>query len=392
MRVLYLVPSVDALGPESMLSRVLEDAAARHQECAVLSIRPPGAGGEALRDRGIRLFSLRLAHGWQAPLAMLRLTRIVNAFAPDILHGWMHAGSLAASLGRTTMNRPVSLVWNFSQSLPAAPGRRLHRLGSALSRRPDAIVYNSRTLARQHAAAGYHIETSQLIPDGFDTARHRPRDGAREQLCASFGIDPKAVVIGHIAARHPKNDQAMLIEAVARARSIGQNLHLLMVGAGFERPNQDLHELAARVLPEGCVTFSGPRGDISEWFPGLDVLAVSTAWGDGIPQPIGEALASGVPVVATDLGDSVEIVGPCGRIVPPQDPVGFGEALLAMAAMGADQRRQLGEAGRQRMIERFSLDTALDRYREMHQRLHGDSRYLGRPAGQHEALAGGPQS
>jgi glycosyltransferase involved in cell wall biosynthesis len=389
MRILHVIPSLDALGPDSMLYRLLGDAALRRHETAVLSLRPPGPAGEALREQGVRLFSLRLSQPWQTPLAILRLARIANAYAPDILHGWMHAGSLAASLGKATMARPVSLVWNIRPSPASPPGRRWLKAGAVISRHPDAIVYNSRALARHHNVAGFHSERSQLIPDGFDTGLYRPRDGARDRLCARFGIDPGAVVVGHIAAHHPQNDQAMLIEAVARARAMGQNLHLLISGAGMEARGHDLLELATRLLPAGCVTFADPSSDDPEWLPGLDMLAVSAAWGDAVPQAIGEALACGVPVVATDLGDSVEIVGPCGRIVPPQDPVGFGEALLGLAAMDPGQRRQLGEAGRQRVIERFSLESALDRYRELHQRLHGDSRFLGRPAGQHEALASG---
>lgn len=386
MRVLHIIPSIEALEPEAMLSRLLQEAAARRQETAVLSLRPPGERGEAWREQGVRLFSLRLTQAWQLPLASLRLARIANAFAPDILHGWMIAGSLAATLARQTMTRPVSLVWN----LPAQ-GQRWLKTGAALSRRPDAIVYNSRSLARQHAAAGYSIERSQLIPDGFDTALYRPRQGAREQLCASFGIDPKTLVVGQLAADDPACDHATLIEAAARARATGLDLHLLLAGSGLDGPGQELQELAANALPADRVTFTAPREDSADWLPGLDLLAAPSAWGNGSPIAIGAALTSGVPVVASDLGDSVEIIGACGRIVPPQDPVGMSEALLGLGAMSPEQRRQLGEAGRQRMIERFALETALDRYRELHQRLLGDSRFLGRPAGQHEALAGGPQ-
>lgn len=389
MRILHVIPGIDSLGPESMLSRLLDDAAARHQETAVLSLRPLDTAGETLRDRGIRLFSLRLSHAWQAPLATLRLARISNAYAPDILHGWMHAGSLAASLGKAAMTRPVSLVWNIRRD-PASPrDRRWTRIGALLSGHPDAIVYNSRSLARHHAAAGYHIERSQLVPDGLDTALHRPSETARERLCEQLGIDRKAVIVGNVAARTPRNDQAVLVEAVARARAMGKNIHLLMSGPGMESPGHDLIELTSRLLSADCVTFVGAQGNHGDCLPGLDVLAVSAAWGEEFPQAIGQALACGVPVVATDLGDCVEVVGPCGRIVPPQDPVGLGEALFTLAAMAPDQRLQLGEAGRQRMIERFSLEAALDRYRELHQRLHGDSRFLGRPSGQHEALAGG---
>lgn len=394
MRVLHIVPSVEALSPETMLARLHADDTVRHNETAVLSLQPPGVMGEVLRDQGIRLFSLRMTRAWQAPLAMLRLARIANAFAPDILHGWMHQGSLTAALARSIMTRPVSLIWNLrpalsSEAEPAFQSQRWQSLGAAMSGRPDAIVYNSRTVARHHTASGYNIERSQLIPDGFDTGLYRPRTGARERLCASFGIDPKAVVVGNVAPHLPKNDQAMLIEAVARARTMGQDIHLLMTGSGFEAPGQDLLALAARLLPAERLTIAGPRDDVPEWLPGLDMLAVASAWGEDSPHPIGEALASGVPVVATDLGDCEEIVGPCGRIVQPRDPVSFGEALFGIAALGAEQRQQMGIAARQRVIERFSLSTALDRYRDLHQRLHGDSRFLGRPAGQYEALAGG---
>ena len=367
-----------------MLLKLLERAPDHREVAAVLTLKSPGPLGERIRARGIRLFSLQMERKLQLPLAALRIARIANAFAPDIVHGWMHMGSIAASMAAATMTRPVSLVWNIRHSLHDdmvhAPRKmRGLKLGGWMSGHPDSIVFNSRAAMRQHARVGYNVERGLLVPNGFDTALYRPGTDARTLLCASFGIDPGAIVVGHIGRRHPMKGHAMLVEAVARARAKGIDLHLLLAGSGLDAPDRELRHFAAAMLPANRVTFSGVRSDVPAWLPGLDMLAMSSAWGEGFSNVIGEALACGVPVVATDVGDSADIVGPGGLIVPPGDAEGFSEAMSSMAMMDPEQRHLLGLAGRQRVIDNYSLDAVVDLYRSLHYQLCDDSRYLGRP-------------
>jgi glycosyltransferase involved in cell wall biosynthesis len=101
---------------------------------------------------------------------------------------------------------------------------------------------------------------------------------------------------------------------------------------------------------------------------GLDVLASSSV-SEAFPLAVGEAMACGVPCVATDVGDSALMVGQAGRIVPPGDPVALAEGLNEVLGMGGEERARLGEIGRRRVREMFDLEAVTRRYEGLYEAL-----------------------
>lgn len=394
MRVLHILPSTASGGAETMLARLLEASRRGNDKVAVLSLREPGESGERMRDSGVRLYTLRMADRFRTPFSVLRLIRIVNAYAPDIIHGWTLPGSLAASIARASLGRPVSIAWNLRNSLRSEAvtptrNRQWMQFGIWLSNQPDAIVFNSRTAARQHAQAGFETERSVLIPNGFDAELFRPDPAARERLQQRFGISAGSFVVGSLGLNHPMKDRATLVEAVARARALGRDIHLLMAGQGMDQADRALREKAARLLPPDRVTFAATRNDVADWLPGLDTLAMTSAWGESFPQVIGEAMAAGVPILATDVGDTREIVGDAGIVLPPKDAIGLGQALDRLASLSPADRAAMGGLGRQRVIENYAIEAVADRYADLHSRLYDDSRFLGRPTKRQDMLVQG---
>ena len=247
----------------------------------------------------------------------------------------------------------------------------LLKLSAAISRRPSAIIYNSAVAAVQHRDVGYSPENEVVLPNGFDFDQFRPNSEARKRLALEYGIDPDAVLVGKVARLHPMKDHKMLVEAVAKARTQEHDLHLLMVGEGLATPPDDLQSQINQLLPPDRVTLAGARSDVADLLPGLDILALSSAWGEGFPNVIGEALACGVPVVATDVGDSASIVADSGVVVLPGDTEAFASALAEMAALGPEGRKSLGLAGRNRAKANYGLKEISMRYDKLHRDLVG---------------------
>jgi glycosyltransferase involved in cell wall biosynthesis len=109
----------------------------------------------------------------------------------------------------------------------------------------------------------------------------------------------------------------------------------------------------------------GERTDISRLMAGLDILA-STSWTEAFPNVIGEAMASGVPCVVTDVGDSTAIVEKTGLVVPPRDPKGLAGALAALLVAGSDYRRYLGQSARQRVLDTYALPQISRQYEALY--------------------------
>jgi glycosyltransferase involved in cell wall biosynthesis len=376
MIVLHVITALNFGGAETMLCKYLENSKADGTEHIVLSLMKLGPKAAKIEALGITVHTLGMKNWLPGPLAVLRLVRFVRAIRPDLLHGWMYHGNLAASFARATSASKTPLVWNVRHSL-ADPKKEswrtqvLLKLSAAISRRPSAIIYNSAVAAAQHRGVGYSAKNEVILPNGFDFDLFRPDGDARTRLNNEYGIGASAVLVGMVARLHPMKDHGMLVEAVALARTQGHDLHLLMVGHGLATPPEDLQRQITSLLPPDRFTLIGARPDVADLLPGLDILALSSAWGEGFPNVIGEALACGVPVVATDVGDSASIVADSGVVVLPGDAAAFANALAEMAALGPKGRKSLGLAGRNRAKANYGLKEISMRYDKLHRDLVG---------------------
>lgn len=110
----------------------------------------------------------------------------------------------------------------------------------------------------------------------------------------------------------------------------------------------------------------GFRDDIPRLTAALDIACLSSAFGEGFPNVLGEAMACEIPCVATDVGDSANIIGDTGRVVPPKNPVALGKALKELVCMGYEGRAGLGRSARKRIRERFELSKVVKRYEELY--------------------------
>lgn len=368
MKVLHIITALNYGGAEAMLAKLL--ATYRHDpqqpRQRVLSLVTPGPVGRQMLADGIDVTSLDMHHGWQAPLVLTALYRHVRRYDPDIIQGWMYHGNIAASVAARMARRRVPLLWNVRHSLSDIARERwtsrlFIRLGARLSNAPDAILYNSRAALHQHKAIGYAGRAALVIPNGFDLDRFRPDDEARPartRLCAMFGIDPAAIVVGMIARLHPMKDHATIIEAAERARARGHDIHLILAGCGTES--------LKGALPANRLTLLGDRRDVPDWLPGLDIVTLSSAWGEGFPNILGEAMAAGVPCVATDVGDSAEILGDGGLCVAPGDPTALADALATLCAAGPVGRPAIGRRGRTRVATTYALPMIARRYADLY--------------------------
>jgi len=393
MKVLHVITGLNFGGAETMLAKLLEYQGDR--QSTVVSL--VGLGAVAGRVAACaRVETVGMREGVPSVAAGYRLARLARAVRPDLVVGWMHHGNLAASFAAAATGRSPPVIWNVRHSVAdirtEKPLTRLVlRLGAALSGRPDAIVYNSGVAAGEYRGLGYDPSRSLVIPNGFDCEVYRPQPEARERVRGQYGVAPGAMLVGMIARLHPMKDAGTLIEAVRRARQAGANIHLLLAGHRMDHPPADLMRALAAALPPERLTLLGQRDDLPTLMPGLDVVALPSAWGEGFPNTLAEAMASGVPCLATDVGDSGWIVGETGRVVRPRDPDAMAAALMDFVELGEAGRLHLGQLARQRVIDNFALDEIGARFSALYRhvvRHHRDERRRANGHGHLAALYG----
>lgn len=352
MRVLHVVTDLQIGGAETALFRLVTQGYVHELEHRVVSLTGWGPIGDALRESGVSV----QPHGTRRDTAWW--SHLFEAYRPSLVHTWLiHANLLGSWVaGR----RGVPTVWSIRHGRlrrgdASWRTRALIRLGGLASRRlAGAIVSCSWAAAREHVDLGYPEEKIRVIPNGFDLGGERLGPEARPWLRGELGLPADAVVIGMVARWDPMKDHPTFIEAAARVASRRPRVHFVLAGRQIDRANASLcRALAARGLTRR-VHLLGERDDSQRVIAALDVLTL-TSTSEGFPNVLGEAMAHGVPCVATDVGDCARILDNAGIVLPPRDPEAVAVAWQHLVDGGADFRSALGARGRARAERLFDI-------------------------------------
>ncbi len=360
-----MISSLEVGGAETMLMRLAQATDGRLHDVLVVSMIDRGALLEPMREAGIRVETLGMRPGSPDPRGLWRLASIVRRFGPHVLQTWLyHAdllGLLCARLGAAPR-----LVWNIRCSdMDLGKYRWTTRLVrsilAAASARPDAVVVNSQTGRLVHERAGYRPRRWALIPNGIDLERFSPRP-ASERLRARLGAAPDEVLIGMAARFDPMKDHAGFLDAAAMLLRRRPATRFALAGKNVNARNDalvrmlDAHRLRERVA------LLGPCDDMPELLAGLDIVTSSSAFGEGFPNVLAEAMACATPCVATDVGDAARIVGDKGLVVPPSEPEALAHAWEALIDRGPEARRVLGREAREKIARDYPLARAVREY------------------------------
>lgn len=369
IRVVHVIAGLERGGAEASLVQLVMRMNPARFHGTTVSLTGDGALGPAIRAAGIEVHALGLRRGMVDPRGLWRLARLLRALKPDLVQTWMYHADLLGLLASGLAGRkPV--VWNVRCSdMDFTRYSRLTRLVvwilTRLSPLPAAAVVNSEAGKRLHESLGYRPRRWELIPNGFDTEKFRPDGEAPARLRAMLNIDRGAVIVGHVARVDPMKDHAGLLEAAAKLAGMRPSAHFVLVGAGTEELEATVQKLGLA----GRVRLLGERDDVASLMPGFDLLCLSSAFGEGFPNVLGEALACGVPCVTTDVGDAAAVVQDSGRIVSPGDPAALAAALLDLIDAGPAARAELGRAGRERVVDAYALPRMVARYEELYAEL-----------------------
>lgn len=369
IRIVHVITGLGTGGAEMMLWKLLGGTDRSLWDPAVISLRDRGTMAEPIEALGVPVHCLGVQASVPTPAAVGRLRRSIQALAPELLQGWMYHGNLAALVaGRWTPDAAV--LWNVRHSVDDLRNEKwltaaLIRLGAPFSRRTAGIIYNSRTSARQHEMLGYSADRTTVIPNGFDVTRFRPVPGAGPALRKRLGVPDTTFLVGVVARYHPMKDYPNFLLAAAELRQ-RHDVRFVLAGRMVDAANPELAGPIERLGLRDVVHLLGEVADVPVLTAGLDVACSASAWGEGFPNAIGEAMACGVPCVVTDIGDSAWVVGDTGRVVPPRDASGLARAAAELLELPGITRAALGAAARARVVAEFSLDQIVARYQDLY--------------------------
>ncbi|WP_414621935.1 glycosyltransferase [Calothrix sp. CCY 0018] len=370
--IVFITTDLDMGGAEIMLYHLLSKINRQQFSPIVVSLIDGGVWGNRIEALKIPLHTIKMQQGKPTLAAVLRLIKTVNRLKPDIIQGWMYHGNLAAQLTSIFSAGKVPVFWSIhhcptSLSSERIMTRAIIKVGANISQFNYKVIFVSENSQKLHEQLGYNSDNICVIPNGFDTDLFKPSVTAKRELRDELNLSQSSVLIGLIGRFHPMKDHANFFQAAALIVNDYPEAHFVLAGTDVDFNNTNLTNLITKLNLTNRVHLLGERRDMNRIIPALDILSLSSAFGEAFPLVIGEAMSCCVTCVVTDVGDSALIVGNTGKIVPPRDSKALAKAWKDLMSVGVEGRQALGKEARERVIASFSLKSIVNRYEKLYE-------------------------
>jgi glycosyltransferase involved in cell wall biosynthesis len=361
-RILHVIPTLDRSGAEKQLTLLAAGLPKERFEMRVCVLTRSGPLAAELDRAGIP-WTL-IGKRWKGdPLAYWKLRRQIRDWRPDVVQTWLFA---ANSFGRAAaFAAGVPHVVASERSVDPWKAGWQFMVDRWLARRTAAIVVNSSGVRDFYVRHGLPERKFVVIPNGVSPFAAATR--TRSELLAELKLPEQARLIGTVGRLWPQKRVKDLIWAADLLKVVRDDVHLLIVGDGPQRDRLERYRRQIRI--EDRVHFLGHRDDVSQIMPHLDVFWLGSGY-EGMPNVVMEAMASGVPVVATDIPGTRDLVqtNVTGYLVPIGDRAAFAKYTLRLLEEPA-LRPAFSTASQARVRDQFSVERMIERYVEFYERL-----------------------
>jgi len=367
IKLLLLIPTLDRSGAEKQFSLLATGLSREEFEIRVVCLTRGGPYEAVLRKQEIPVSVLHKRLKFD-PVAFFRLRKLIKEWRPDILHTWLFAANAYGRLAAGKADGPKVLV--SERCVDSWKQRWQLQLDRKLVSRTDRLIANSQSVADYYRDQGVPGEKIVVIPNGVavdEEPAFPPQE--RNAILAEFAIPPHSRVVGFAGRLAPQKRGVDLIWSMQLLQQVTNNVHLVIVGEGPDR--EEMIKLAQHMSCDNLVRFVGHRDDVTRLMRVFDVVWLPSEF-EGQSNSLMEAMAAGVPVVASDIPANRELVvdGETGYLVKVGDCPAFSQFTDRILA-DPDLAGRLGEAGRKRMQDHFSVPAMIESHRTLYQEVAG---------------------
>ncbi len=336
MNIMFFVRSMGVGGAERQVCVLCRELLRRGHSVTVLLYY----GGEPLEaellELGVRIIDLEKRGRWHNLGILLRLMRTVRAEQPDVVYALLPLPNLLALLLRV-FGGGCAVVCGVRASEAVGPKLNwLARMAVRLEWRfvsfADVVIVNSQSGARYLGGEG-RMPHLVVIENGIDAQRFGFDESGRLRVRSEWQLPADAPVVGCVARLDPVKDHVTLLRAIALLQQSVPDARLVCIGTQGEPCASELREVARRLRIDTSVRWIEREPQLHDAYSGFDALCLSSL-SEGFPNVLAEAMANGLPCVATDVGDARRILSSRDFLVPAGDTVALAAALRQALAQG----------------------------------------------------------
>jgi glycosyltransferase involved in cell wall biosynthesis len=363
-RILLLSTSLGMGGADRQILYLAHALKAKGCEVRLVCMTPPEEMGRQAQADGLSITSLDMQRGKADWRSFQRMVSLLKTWQPHVLTSFMYHANLLGRVAGKWAGVPLVVSSIRSERNGSALRDKLMQLTNWMD---HSSTTNSRQVAdslqNRKLLSGHKV---RVIPNGVDIAALSASGEERRRIRDELGLAPGEFLWLAIGRLWPQKDYPLMVQAFHPLANAPARVAIAGRGPLLDELKQQAHQLgiASRVM------FLGVRQDVAALLSAADGFVLSSAW-EGMPNVIMEALASGVPVVATRVGGVPELVenDKSGFLVPAGDSGALTQAMRRLMSLSADQRRQMGQHGRDHIAAHYSLPAMADRWIALYEEL-----------------------
>ncbi len=362
MKITLLAWSRVSGGAERQLVNLACGLRRRGHDVLVVVFFPNPYVEATLRETETSYRVLGVRSRWDAGRYLVRFLAEASSRDHEVVYAHLQVPNLL-TVPLKLLHRETKVVWGIRTSDLRTRSNALTGLATWLESRlapvADLVVANSFHGRDDAIALGFERTAITVIHNGIDTEVFHPDPDGGAKIRAEWGIAAGERVVGLVGRFETKKDHGTFLRAAGIAALEHADLRFVCVGDGPTAARPRLEAQARMLGLADRVVWAGFRQNMPAVYGALDVFTLSSSFGEGFPNVVGEAMACGLPCVVTDVGDAALILGDLGWVVPPRSPRALADAWLA--ALAQEPHPEIRLRRRRRIEENYNLERMIDR-------------------------------
>lgn len=371
MKVVHIITCLDVGGAETMLTRLLLAADEPGDSQFVVSLKDIGPLGVQLQKKGVPVYAMNMGASLSGVSALFRLIALLRRLKPDVVQTWMYHADLCGGLA-ATLAGCKRIVWGIRGTYTPIGRPWTHRVMKLCARLsffiPSKILCVAESSRISHIAYGYSPERMHVIGNGLDLTHFDQALQQKVDLHQLGNWSVELPIIGCVGRFHPDKGQDLFIQSAGILLQRYPNVRFAMIGRDCDKSNQQLLALIEKSGLGNSILLLGERSDVPACLAGLTMFCLPSRT-EGFPNVLAEAMAAGLPAVATNVGDVERLVQSTVLVVKAGDTVALAEALAELLEMPQEALRQKALHGRVRIEQFCSIQAIRRQYEKFYQEL-----------------------
>ncbi len=371
IKVIHIITSLSSGGAQEMIYKTLKYKQSKNIKHYVVSLSKYTSKQDKINSYVHRIYNVDFKNKFFFIINLLLTLRIIYKIKPNILQGWMYHGAFIALIINCIYfkKNKFKLIWNIRHSLYEIKKEKfitriIIKILGLNSKIPSNIIYNSTIAQKQHKNIGFNNKKSVFIPNGFEIRKIQNK--IDKNLKKQLKINNNFFIIGSFCRYHKMKGIEFLIDSFQEILKINNKIFLLIIGDNI--PLNMKNYVERKKIPNKNYLLLDHQKNIDQYYNIIDLFVLTSLWGEGFSNVIGEAMNNSLPVLASDIGENSNILNNERLIFSHGDKSNFIKNFEIIYNLNHIKRKEIGKELKQIIVNKYDILKISKKYEELYKK------------------------